>query len=384
MKKRCLILSLVVLLSCSLSGCELLFFEMDGAAAGAGAFSEAGTIAGGSTVADIGVTNSVLSIEAEEATITEFKTIIRSDLNTDSYSLLKEHLTPGEFDVIEGMVRSESDVNSLLSKVRVARAGTSAPRLFIKFEGTNEGVEFAEVTTNQTIRLLRSGKEYSLPGELYTTNGNSVYLKDLQNYRVLAHINAHQVVLVLDEVPVNSLVKVRVGSNVGLLPIAALIAVSNKKFVGRVHHNYYNYKAVTCTKCVGKGRFTCTICSGSGNLLCPKCHGSKNLLCPRCSGSGKQTCTYCQGYGSYYCPDCHGTGRIGVGFCPTCAGKGRLFCKVCNGKGTVLCTVCQGREMIVCSQCRGYGNILCDNCRGQGYLLCSECHGTGVNWVASN
>lgn len=384
MKSRLLIFTFIILLSSILSGCELLFLDVDAAAAGAGAFSDAGAMAGGSSLADIGVTNSVLSVGAEEATITEFKTIIRSDLNTDSYSLLKEHLTPGEFDVIEGMVRSEADVNSLLSKVRVARAGTSAPRLFIKIAGTNEGVEFAEVTSNQTIRLLRSGNEYSLPGELYTTNGNTVYLKDLQNFKVLAHINPHQVILVLEEFPASGMVEARVGTTIGLIPAASLLSVSNKKYAGKSLRNNFNYRAVVCSKCEGKKQFECTKCSGSGKLLCPYCRGAKNLLCPQCKGSGKQFCATCQGYGSYYCPDCHGTGRIGSDFCSTCSGKGRVFCKVCDGKGTVLCTVCQGREMIVCPKCYGYGNINCDICNGQGYLLCSKCHGTGVNWIASN
>jgi hypothetical protein len=207
--KSCNLFLYLMVISCLfLSGCALLgLIEIEGAAG----LAEGVMATDVAVVSETATTSSVLSVAAEAETITEFRIVIRSSVNTDAYSLLRTHLSPAEFDVIEGMVRNEGSVNSLLSKVRVARAGTSVPRLFIKI-AEGEGVEFAEVTSNRTIRLIRSGREYSLPGEIYTTRGGGVLLNDLQNYRVMAHINPHQVILVLDEVPVNGMLKARIGT----------------------------------------------------------------------------------------------------------------------------------------------------------------------------
>ncbi|MDP9047443.1 MAG: hypothetical protein M3N14_04850 [Bacteroidota bacterium] len=382
MKSSYVLIIFVAFLCTMLTGCALVgLLEIESVAA-VGEVAEVATLSETAAFSEVAATGEAITISAEAETITEFKTIIRSDLNLDTYRLLKSHLTPPEFNIVEGVVKNEASVNSLLSKVRVARVGTSTPRLFIR-TAPNEGVEFAEVTSNRTIRLIRSGKQYSLPGEIYTTKGQKVYLRDIQNYKLLAHINPHQIILVLDEVPVNGFFKVRIGTQTGLLAASSLVQVSHKIYPGPQHFNSYNYKSVTCSKCHGKGRFFCVHCSGSGKLLCPVCMGSSSLLCPLCSGSGKENCVKCKGYGSYICTVCQGRGRSGAGFCNTCSGKGKLFCEVCRGKGTTVCMLCHGKQTVLCNKCNGSTFISCEVCRGNGFFICDQCNGAGIMWLAS-
>jgi hypothetical protein len=363
------------------SGCALLgLAEIEGVAAlEAGGLTEG--VAGSSMAIAEGET---VPLVVDAVRIQEFRTIIRSDLTMDGYTLLKKHLPAAEFEIIEGTLTSEGSVNSLLSKVRVARSGTLSPRLYIN-TAYHEGVEIAEVTSNRTIRLLRNGKSYSVPGEMYTTKSNAVYLKDINTYRILAHVNVNQLILVLDELPLNGMVKVRIGTHVGYIASAFLIALSTKKYHGGINHNYYsNYQTITCKKCNGAGHLFCFNCSGKGKIICPICNGNREHVCERCSGAGKETCNECGGVGAYSCSICDGSGKKDGQYCSNCVGRGKVFCQQCKGNGTFTCTLCLGKEMVACVKCSGLGNIQCNICQGNGIFSCSVCKGLGKNWIVVN
>lgn len=381
MKIRFIYFLILLLITPLFSGCELLgLIELDAGAATVGLDATAATAADASI---LGFTEeSSFSLSPNVAKMDYFKIIIRSDLTTSGFDLLKSKLSPAEFKIIEGTITDEASFNSLLSKVRIAKPGSLSPRLYIN-TAYNQGVEIGELTSERTIRLLRNGRSYEVPGKVYTVKGNSVYLKDISNFRVLAHVNASQIILVLDEIPINGLIKVRVGTNIGYITATALIAGSKKKYIGTSNHNYsYNYRSSTCSKCKGNGSLFCFTCSGKGSLLCPICLGARQHICEICSGSGKETCVKCEGLGNYFCEDCSGTGKKNGQFCSTCNGRGKLFCSTCNGKGNNTCRTCLGKETILCNKCDGHGSIPCDKCDGRGRFPCQQCAGAGITWIA--
>ncbi|HEX3385646.1 MAG TPA: hypothetical protein VHS53_10680, partial [Mucilaginibacter sp.] len=150
MSQRTIRLLVLMLSCCLLYGCAILGIVEVESVAIAAEGAEAAAISGETlTMTEVGGTASTITFAEEAAPIVEFRTIIRSDLEADAYSLLKKHLPSAEMDVIDGIVRDEGTINSLLSRVRVAKVGTAFPRLYVTV-AEGEAVEFAEVTSNRT------------------------------------------------------------------------------------------------------------------------------------------------------------------------------------------------------------------------------------------
>ena len=290
-------------------------------------------------------------------TAKELGIIMRSSLTTDGLGLIRRTIPAKEYSIIaNGVIADEVSASSLFGRVRITRIGTSSPRLYLR-TGYNEGVEFAEVTSNRSIRLL-GGKEYSLPGRLYSVKPDVIKLREAPGtqYNVLAKITKDQVVIVLDEMPVNNWYYVRVGDKVGYILGSLLVMVGSDGDEKTSSISGVQYKNVSCVKCSGTGHTRCQACVGIGNNTCSSCHGE-----------GKHTCSTCNAKGRLTCATCKGEGR-----------RGNLNCNNCFGSGYLNCNTCYGSGHLNCNNCYGSGKLNCTTCYGNGNASCSVCSGTGI------
>ncbi len=329
------------------------------------------------------------------ATAENLGTIMRSSVTAEGLGLLRRTIPATEYSIIaDGVIADEVSANSLFGRVRVSRLTASSPRLYLR-TGYKEVVEFAEVTSNKSIRLLRSGKEYSLPGRLYSVRPDVVKLREAAGtqYNVLARITKDQVVIVLDEMPVNNWYHVRVGDKVGYILGSLLLMVGSDRKENTSSISEVRYKNVSCTKCTGTGHTSCQTCLGNGNYICSSCQGKGKNTCSSCNAKGRLTCTTCNGAGGHSCETCSSKGSINckkcygtgvnvsilgkISTCSVCFGNGKSNCTTCYGSGKLNCNNCFGSGYLNCNTCYGSGELNCNTCYGRGKLNCTTCYGSG-------
>lgn len=98
-------------------------------------------------------------------------------------------------------IENEAAFSSMIARTRLIRPLTGNPRLYIIQNGIRK--EFAELTSSNTLRWLKSGNTVTLPGRLYTVRNNLVKATlrqgPGQGYAVYKPVHANQLLIVLEE-----------------------------------------------------------------------------------------------------------------------------------------------------------------------------------------
>jgi hypothetical protein len=295
---------------------------------------------------------------------------------------IEPYLSKAEFEILTtGRITSEPSLNMLVSRVRVNVPSAGNPEFYIQ-PRSNLRLKIGDfLVKDNKIRLTRNGAEYPLPGRLSIVNNRNVVLRSsMRDYKVLAHVNPNQVVFVLEEFPLEKLVKARVGPSVGFLAIDSILILSDFKSSGFPD---YRYQSNTCTGCNGARSFFCDGCNGTGSSICGICFGKMTQQCLSCNGTTRKQCENCNGNGRVGCSICSETGKIGEQFCSNCSGKGSRFCDTCKGQATNFCDKCAGKGATNCTKCQGFGKNDCSKCDKKGRYNCSLCNGSGLVWSVS-
>lgn len=121
----------------------------------------------------------------------------------------------------EIIVADAATFRAAMAGVRVRSSFYGRPQLYMPHEST----AFAEVTSGNTVRLLRSNQHLQLPGTLHTVRGNRVQLRlgPGKEYHVMRLLDMDQLVLI--EAVEAGWCRAIVGDEVGYIAAAALAAL---------------------------------------------------------------------------------------------------------------------------------------------------------------